>query len=144
MAEKLSTALCNKLLDTAPMKTAFSTPEIRFYSGTVPATADAAITGTVIAVVKEGAGALTWASAAAGGVLTKSGNVWTDPAATGGVATHYRLVSHADTDALDTGPTYPRIQGTVGTGAADMNLVSTTIASGAFVINYYHQAIVPS
>lgn len=143
MAEKLSTCFANKLLDTAPLKTLFSTPEIRFYSGTVPATADAAA-GTVIAVVKQAAAALTWAASAVGGVLTKSATAWTDPAATGGVATYYRLLNHADDDSLDGGVIYPRIQGTVGTGAADMNLVSTTIAAGLFTVNYYQQAIVPS
>lgn len=144
MAEKLSTFLCNSLLDTDCLKNIFATAEIRFYSGSVPATADAAITGAVIAVVKQGGSDLTWAAAAIGGVLTKGATAWTDPAATGGVATHYRLVDTSDDDSSDTGVTFPRIQGTVGTGASDMNLVSTTIASGLLTVNYFHQAIVPS
>lgn len=143
MAEKHSTCLCNKLLDTGSLKDIFNNAEIRFYSGAVPATADAAA-GTVIATVQEGGAALTWAASAASGVLAKSANAWTDAAATGGVATYYRLVDAGDDDSSDTGKIYPRIQGTVGTGAADMNLSSTTISAGLFTVNYYQQSIVPS
>lgn len=145
MAIKLSTKLCNTLLDNAStFGGKFSTPELRIYAGTVPATADAGVgAATVIAVVKQAAGALTFAASAVGGVLTKSATAWTDPAATGGVGTFYRLVSAADDD-LITAAVYPRVQGTVGTGAADMNLVSTTIAAGLFTLNYFHVAVVPS
>lgn len=143
MAEKMSTALCNKLLDTDCFKDIFATGEIRIYSGAVPATADAAA-GTVIATVKQAGSALTWGSASSG-VIGKSATAWTDPAPVGGVATYYRLVNAAD-DNLATSGVYPRIQGTVGTAGADMNLSSTTIpaTTPAFTINYYTQAFVPS
>lgn len=143
MAQKLSTGLCNILLDTAPLKTAFSTPELRVFSGAIPTTADAAETGTLIATVQEGAGALTWAASASAGVLSKSANAWTDPSATGGVATHYRICNAADGGGVST--TLPRIQGTVGTGGTDLVVGNTTIgAATAFTIDYYTQAIVPS
>lgn len=146
MAEKHSTKLKNILLDTAPLKTAFSTPELRIYSGTVPATADAA-GGTVIATCKEGGGGLTWATSASGGTLSKSGNAWTDASGTnaGGVASYYRLVNNADDNSSDTGVIYPRIQGTIGVGAGfDMVVGSTTIAAnGAFTVNYFTQSILP-
>jgi hypothetical protein len=142
MAERLSTGICNLLLDTAPLKTVFSTPEIRIYSGAIPATADAA-EGSIIATVKEGGGALTWAASAAAGVLSKSANAWTDPSAVGGTATHYRLLNHADGGGIST--TLPRIQGTVGTGGTDMVVGSTTIgAASVFTVDYYTQALVPS
>jgi len=146
MAEKMSTALCNKMMDTGSFKSIFSgtTAELRVYSGAVPATADAAITGVKIAVVKEAGLALNFLAAAVGGVLAKSAAAWTDAAAVGGVATHYRLCLAADTDALDS-TTYPRVQGTVNTVGADMNVSSTTIGAAAvFPMNYYTQAFVPS
>ena len=83
------------------------------------------------------------ATEAAAGVISKSGNTWSDPSPTSGVATFYRLVNAADDNSAST--TYPRIQGTVGTAGADLNLSSTTITGGvAFTINYYTQALVPS
>jgi hypothetical protein len=145
MAEKMSTALCNKLLDTNCLKTIFNAAEIRIYSGSVPATADAAITGSLIATVKQAAGSLGWGASAVAGVLAKSGTAWTDPSATGGVATHYRLVQSADDDSADSGFIHPRVQGTVGTGGADMNVGNTTItASSTFEVNYFTQAFIPS
>lgn len=146
MAEKMSTPLCNKLMDTGSFKSIFSgtTAELRIYSGAVPATADAAITGVKIATVKEAAAALNFLASAAGGVLAKSATAWTDPSAVGGVATHWRLCLAADTDGADS-TTYPRIQGTVGTVGADMNLSTTTIgAASTFTMNYFTQALVPS
>ena len=43
MAERMSTGLCNQLLDTAPLKDIFDLGFIKIYSGTVPSTADASI-----------------------------------------------------------------------------------------------------
>lgn len=146
MSEMISTALANKMLDTGSLKATFNNAEIRIYSGSVPASADAAA-GTVIATVTEASNAaLTWAAAAAGGVLAKSANTWADTSGTnaGGVATYYRLVAKTDTDALDT-TTYPRIQGTVGVGGADMNVGTTTIALHAnFTLNVFTQTLPPN
>lgn len=143
--EMISTALANKMLDTGSLKATFNTAEVRIYSGAVPASADAAA-GTVIAVVQEGGSSLTWAASAAAGVLAKSANPWLDATGTnaGGVASYYRLVNHADTDALDT-TTYPRVQGTVGVGGADMNVGTTTIALHAnFTLNVFTQNLPPN
>lgn len=143
MSEKMSTGLCNKLLDTGSLKGTFNTAQIRIYSGTPPATADAAITGTLIATVKQAGSSLGWDTSAVAGVLAKGATAWTDPSAVGGVASHYRLVNAADADDLST--TSPRVQGTVGTGGADMNVGSTTItASSVFEVNYFTQALIPS
>jgi hypothetical protein len=143
--EQMSTKLCNEMMDTGSFKSIFSgtTAEIRLYSGAVPATADAAA-GTVVATVKEGGAALTFGSSAAGGILAKSGNTWSDPSAVGGTATYWRLVLHADDDGA-TGSTYPRVQGTVGIGGADMNVGNNVIsAASTFTLNYFTQALIPS
>jgi hypothetical protein len=142
--EQMSTKLCNSMLDTGSLKAAFTNMELRIYSGTIPASADAAITGTKIAVVKNGASYATFGTASGGVIGINSTETWSDTSAVGGVATHYRLVSHADDDGA-TGSTYPRIQGTVGVGGSDMNVGNTTITAGtAFPVNTFNQALIPT
>jgi hypothetical protein len=144
MSQKMSTGLCNYLLDTGSLKALFSgtTAQLRLYSGGVPASADAAA-GTLIATIKEAGAALTFLAAAAAGVLAKSANVWSDPSCTGGTATYYRLVLSADDDTLSA--VFKRVQGTVGVGGADMNVATTVLgAASVFTLNYFTQAIVPS
>jgi hypothetical protein len=140
--QQQSTALCNYLLDTGSLKTLFSgtTAELRLYSGSLPATADAAA-GTLVARIKEGGAALTFAAAASGGVLSKSANVWSDPAPAGGVAAYYRLVLAADDDSASA--VFKRVQGTVGLGGADLNVGNTTIA-GSFTLNVFTQSMIPN
>lgn len=144
MAEKMSTGLCNYLLDTGSLKALYSgtTARIRIYSGAVPATADAAATG-LIATVAEAGAALNFAASASGGTIAKGATAWTDPSATGGTAAFYRLVLTADDDSSSA--TFKRIQGTVGVGGSDMNVGSTTItAASTFTVNTFTQSIVPS
>jgi hypothetical protein len=138
----MSTGLCNYLLDTGSLKALFSgtTGEIRLYSGSVPATADAAA-GTIVCTVKEGGSALNFAASAAAGVLSKGASAWSDPTPVGGVATYYRLVLAADDDSSSS--SFKRVQGTVGVGGADMNVGNTTIGPGAFTLNVFTQSIIP-
>lgn len=146
--EKMSTALCNKLMATDCFVNIFNAAnetELRIYSGTPPATADAAITGSVIAVVVGPASAYLGfdGTSVAGGVLPKESATWADASPAGGTASHYRLVWHTDDDSDDSvNVQYPRVQGTVGVGGADLNVGSTTI-SGAFTVNTFTQALLP-
>ncbi len=146
MAQKMSTGLCNKLLDTNPLKTIFNLGFLKIYGGSVPATADAAASATLLCTVSVSSGGtgVTFETTASGGViLKKSSETWSGVNAASGTATHYRLVAAGDTGASST--TEARIQGTVGTGGADMNLGSTSLTSAAtFTINYFSQAFVPS
>lgn len=128
MAIKLSTKCRNNLLDSSSIKTMFNAAEIRIFSGTEPADADAAQTGTLLATIKEGGSALTFGSAS-GGVLSKSANSWSDTVDATGTASYYRLVQSADAGGA-TGSSDPRIQGTIGTAGADMNLSSVSLTSG--------------
>ena len=150
MSQGMSTKLCNELLVTGSLKSIFivgNSAELRIYSGAVPAHADDVITGTKIATVLGPSGAyLSFASTAAAGVLAKESATWEDPSAVGGVATHYRLVLHADDDSADSGFIYARIQGTVGSsGYNDMNVGSTTIAaSSVFTVNTFTQSLQPN
>ncbi len=149
MAQKMSTGLCNKLLDTGPFKDIFEDGFINIYAGALPATADAAETDDpicVISVNSTGTG-ITWGPTAGGvtpGVIPKaSGEVWTGLILADDTATHFRIVAPGDTGALST--TEPRVQGTIGVGGADMNVGTTVLVDGAtFTLSYATQAFVPS
>jgi hypothetical protein len=103
---------------------------IKVFSGTAPASADAAQTGTVLWTISvNGAGTgLTWTSAS--GEISKAGGTVWQGATTAGTATYFRVIGSADTGALST--TEPRIQGSVGVSATnDMVLSSTTFVTDA-------------
>lgn len=147
MAEKMSTGLCTKLLDTDPLGTLFNLGFIKIYAGTVPATADADIgSATLLCTVSNnstGTGITFEAAASAGVLAKKSTETWSGVNAATGTATFYRLVPATNTTTAST--TEARIQGTVGTGGADMNLGTTALVSAAtFTLNYFTQAFVPS
>lgn len=141
MAIKSSTGLRNKVLDTGPLRTVLANGFIKIYSGTVPATADEAISGantllTTISVGGAGTG-LTFATTAASGTIVKNAaETWQGTNAASGVATFYRHVTASDTGASSTSEA--RIQGTIGLAGTDMVLSSTTLAAGAVqTIDYY-------
>lgn len=147
MAQKMSTGLCNKLLDTDCFREIFDLGFVKIYSGTVPATADAALGGATllctVSINSTGTG-LEFAATASGGVLAKdSGDTWSGTNAATGTASFYRLVAVGDDGTSSS--TQARVQGTIGTGGSDMNVGSTTLTSGQpFTLNYFTQALVPS
>jgi len=59
MALKLSTALRNAMLESQPLKLAMDNCVLKVYSGTQPATADAAPTGTLLCTYSVASGAIT-------------------------------------------------------------------------------------
>lgn len=130
---KASTGLRNKMLDTGSFKSIMNLSFIKIYAGAVPADADAAVGGATllctVSVNSTGTG-LTMAAAAALGILEKNAaEIWSGVNGAGGVATFYRHVAAGDTGGAST--TEARIQGTIGTAGADMNLTSTTLVNGA-------------
>lgn len=147
MALQLSTGLRNQLLDTNPFRTIFNLGQINLYAaaGSPPVNADAAIggTNTLLLIYENTSGptGLTFASSAAGGVITKnSSETWGGTSVAAGTAAFYRLVGSADTGVLST--TEPRVQGLVNTAGAEMNLPSTTIANlTAYVLDDFSIAI---
>lgn len=142
MAISLSTGLRNTLLDTANLETAFNDSRIIIYSGTVPADADAAVTGTILCIIGETSASygsmttLTFGTAASG-AMQKSGNTWSGTILASGTATFWRMIDKDDyTTNIQTDggkaadATKIRIQGTIGTAGADGNLSSTSLTSG--------------
>ena len=139
MTIRLSTGLRNALIGTGGgLAAVFANGTIEIYSGSQPASADAAPTGTLLGTVSKDAGAftpgsatngLTWA-AAANGAVTKSTDNWQFTGLAAGTAGWFRLKGNAaDAGALST--TLPRLDGSVANSGGDMNLSNTSIAIGS-------------
>lgn len=106
--------------------------EILILSGTVPATADAAQTGTILWTISLGGNGTGLVWEASGAEIRKpSAATWQGPTAAG-TGTYFRVIGAADTGALST--TEPRIQGTVGISATnDMVVSNATFVTDAAV-----------
>lgn len=112
---------------------------INIYSGAQPATADAAATGTLLMQITVSSGAFVAGAFGNGlefendpldGVIEKaSGETWSAVAIATGVAGYFRFIGNA-TDAGALSTTLPRIDGSIGTSGADMNLGTTSIVLG--------------
>lgn len=137
MTVRLSTGLRNLLAGTTGFSAAFANGCIEIYTGTQPATADSAPTGTLLGTVTLNSGAFTPGSptngltfaAAANGAVSKSGT-WSFNGVANGVAGWFRLKANA-VDAGGISTTAIRLDGSVATSGADLNLSNITIATGA-------------
>lgn len=137
MTVRLSTALRTNLAGTTGFAATFADGIIEIRTGSQPGTADSAATGTLLGTVTLNSGAfapgsptngLTFAAAAAGAV-SKSG-VWSFNGLAAGTAGWFRLKANAlDNDSLST--TLPRLDGSIATSGADMNLSNIAIAVAA-------------
>lgn len=130
MTLKASTGLRTYMLGTGSLVAGFTTPKILILSGSAPATADAAQTGTLLCTITGPAAAALAFDAAASGVLPKAAaQVWSGVNAATGTAAYFRMVAAADDGTLST--TAKRLQGTCGTAGADLNMSSVNLTSGA-------------
>lgn len=139
MTLRISTGLANRLLDTGSMRSTMAAGNIKIYTGTEPANADAAATGTLLCTVtinSSGTG-INFDTVAAAGVLAKTpSEIWSGVNAASGVAAYFRHVAAGDTAAISS--TQPRLQGNVGVVGADLNLTSVTLTAAATqVIDFY-------
>lgn len=129
---KFSTGLRTGMTDSTGARTALNNGFLKIYGGAVPADADAAVTGTLLATLSDngGGGGLTFISPVVAATLTKTAaQVWkTNSITATGTATYWRFVAAADDGTLST--TAPRIQGTVGTVGADMEMSNTLFTAG--------------
>ena len=141
---KLSTGLRDHLLTTGDFQSGVDGGVIFIFSGTPPATADAALSGNTLlcTVSNDAAGTgITMAAAAAGGVLGKNAaEIWRGQIVATGVATFYRFAAIADDGLLST--TAKRIQGTVGALGADLIFSNVNFVSGNYrQIDNYNVAL---
>lgn len=137
MTVQYSTGLNAHLAVTGSKKAALDSGFLRYFSGPVPATADAAIDGSSVVLAKfsvddDGTTGLTFEAAAADGVLTKTAaQAWKSTVLATGTATFFRFAEAADAGvALST--TAKRVQGTLGTTAAsDAQITTVALTTGA-------------
>jgi hypothetical protein len=115
---------------------------LRIYTGTQPTTADLAATGTKLLEITASsvaftggavAGGLEFGVAASGAISKLSTQTWSGVAVASGTAGWFRLYGNAadeaSTPAIST--TLPRVDGSIATSGAQLNMSSTTITSGA-------------
>lgn len=138
MTMKFSTGLRTALVGTGGgLSTIFANGIIEIYSGAQPASADAAVTGTLLGRVTLASGAftpgtatngLTWA-AAANGVASKTG-VWSFNGIADGTAGWFRFKGNGvDAGALST--TLPRMDGTIASSGGDLQIANISIVTGS-------------
>lgn len=119
------------------LKDVFKDGVLKLYSGSQPSSPDAAVSGTLLATITVSSGAFVAGAfgnglefgAAASGAISKNSDVWSGVAAASGVAGYFRLFANA-TDAGGASTSLPRIDGSIGTSGADLNMSSTTLTSG--------------
>lgn len=137
MALKFSTGLVDAVALTSSFKEAVEGSSaagfyIDIYTGSRPATPDTAATGTKLARFTAAAGAkMHLASSVTAGVIAKDATeVWGATGLANGVAGYYRMVTSSD-DGTTTSTSAVRIDGVIATSGGDLNMTSTTIATGA-------------
>lgn len=133
MGMKASTGLVKGMLDTGSFKSMLNGMKLKVYSGTEPATADAALGAAtlLLTVSVDGAGgALNWEDSAVGNVIQKnSSEVWQGTNVATGVASFCRFELGSDTG--NSSSTEVRLQGEVGVAGKFLNLSSVALTSGA-------------
>jgi hypothetical protein len=143
MALKFSTGMKNQLLGAIRgAVTATASLEhgvIYIYSGSQPATADAAPTGTLLGIATVSAGAFAWGTAtngldfdapSSGSMGKAAAETWQFVGIAAGTAGWFRFMGNAQ-DNLSTSTTLPRIDGRISTTGAEMNLSNLSIVIGA-------------
>lgn len=137
MTVRLSTKLRDNLVGSLGFAATFANGVIEIRSGTQPVTADSPPTGTLLGKVTLNSGAFTHDSptngltfaAATNGAVSKSG-VWSFNGLTAGTAGWFRLLANAN-DGGGNDATKPRLDGSIATSGADMNLSNIVIQNGA-------------
>ena len=131
MTAFVSTGMRNYLAETGSVKAALNLGFIDIYSGTEPASADAAATGTKllrVSVASSGTG--TTLGSSSGGIIPKnSGEVWSGLVLSTGTSGYFRWVEAADDGTLST--TQKRLQGKCGTAGAEMLMTALGLTAGA-------------
>ena len=134
---RFSTGLRNNLAGDIGFAKSFDKGVIEIYTGTQPASADAAVSGTLLGTMTLASGpftpgtttnGLTFAAPAAGSV-SKSG-VWSFVGIAAGPAGWFRFKANA-IDAGGVSATAVRMDGSCAKSGADLNLSNIDVAVGA-------------
>lgn len=112
---------------------------IKIYSGSQPATADTAASGTHLLTITVSSGSFTpgtetngleFDASASGEIEKASAETWSGVGLADGTAGWFRFYANA-TDAGGASTTLPRIDGSISTSGADLNMSSTSIVTDA-------------
>lgn len=139
---KMSKGLRNQMMDTGSFKSIMDGGFLHIYGGSAPANVEDALGGATplvtITVDGDGVTGLNFDTAAADGIIGKApAETWQGTIAADGTATWFRFVAAADDGAQS--DTQPRIQGTVATAGADLNLADVALVNGnTQVINSFN------
>lgn len=142
---KRSTGIRNFMLSAGSFKVGMAGSIIKVYSGTVPATADAALSGDAVmllAYTLNGTGGVLSleANAADGSIQKNAGEVWQGSIVASGTPTFFRMQLPADDGSASIA--LNRLQGTVALQDADMIVSSTTWTAGdERKLNYFVASI---
>ena len=140
MAFRVNTALRNALLGTTGFETAMLNGVIAIYSGSQPASADAAETGTLLCLISNGSATYTPGSTTAGlqfntpsggSITNSSSQVWSGTATNTGTAGWYRFYDSTFTTGAST--TTCRLDGLCGTTGSQFVMSSTSIVTGTII-----------
>lgn len=149
MATKTSTGLRNYILASGSVKDALDGMVFRFYSGTVPDTADAALGSAVqlSEIMADGTDGVTFdeASVNNGSISKLASETWITGLGgndDSGTATFWRLVVPADDGSAST--TALRLQGGIAMTGSEINLTDTDlVASAPQSLNFFN-VVLPS
>lgn len=140
MALRLSTGLANYIARTGSLKAGIDNCYLLLYTGSQPANADAAATGTLLATISAAGvsnAELTIIDGTGTGDVQKAAEVWQGTGLADGVIGWFRLivenVDEATTiaEAGTVSTTSRRIDGSVAASGAQLNISNTTVATGA-------------
>lgn len=118
MAIKYSVEVRNEQLEDFENSMGIGNGLLRILTGSPPANADAAETGTLLVSISLPADPL---NAPSGGSVSKNGT-WSGVASANGTAGYFRITNSGGSNTI--------IQGTVGTSGADMIVDNASITSG--------------
>lgn len=128
MAIKLSTGARVSLLSTTDFQGTFNLCFIDVYSGSQPASADTAPTGTKLmtyTVNHDGSTGGTWDTAVAGVINKAAAEVWQAVGIVAGTAGYFRMRLAGDLGTTNT--TDIRMDGSIASSGADFNMADTSV-----------------
>lgn len=136
MTVRLSTGMRNKILDGGSgggVAGALTSGFIYIYPGTQPTTPDTGATGTLLGKVTvngDGTTGLSFDASSAGVLPKAAAQTWRFTGLADGQAAWFRFSAASDTPTA-TSSSAARIDGTIGTAGADLNIANTNIVTGA-------------
>lgn len=117
--------------EASSIKEIFKNGKIKIYSGTQPASANDAPTGTLLVTITVNGTSqgISFGEASNGSISKNPTEVWSGTAVASGTAGWFRLQTYGDTESLS--EVDERIDGAIATSGAELNMSNTYISAGA-------------